>query len=449
MINLKSIRNNIGANSLTVIINIFFQLISVPILLTNWGVDLYGDWLILISLTSFFAMSDLGLNTVTTNEFCISYAKKQINRCNTIFNNNLFFIVTVFIVFFSILSLVLSSINLSSLFKLESISEAASEIILICLVIQVFTSMLSLLYDSIYRATDRNASGLMINNYVRAIENFLLIIGVLLNLDLVLIVLIYIIPRPLGLIYKSIETKRYFPLSLSLKYFDFKEFKKIIIPAIAFLSFPVGNSLVSQGFILIIKFLLGNTSVVVYNTTRTLINFVKVGLSLINNSVTPEFSLAYGRKDYNAMKKLHRYSVSMALYLSLFASCLMLIFGRLIYTLWTNDELEFNITLVICFLITLILNSFWYTSGTVLTSTNNHKRFSFYYLLSTSIALFLGFLITRYTGNINYTPLSLLVIDISLIFFVIKSSLNIVGDDFNQFIRAVLILPLKLIKKLQ
>ena len=178
--------------------------------------------------------------------------------------------------------------------------------------------MLSLLYDSIYRATDRNASGLMINNYVKILENIVLITGVLLNLYLPLIVVIYIIPRVLGLIYKSIRTKSYFPLSLSLKYFDFKEFKRIIIPAISFLSFPVGNSLVSQGFILIIKFLLGNTYVVIYSTTRTLINFIKVGLSLINNSVTPEFSLAYGRKDYNAMKKLHRYSVSVALYISIF-----------------------------------------------------------------------------------------------------------------------------------
>ena len=447
MINLKSIRNNIGANSLTVLINILFQLISIPILLTNWGVELYGDWLILISLTSYFAMSDVGLNTVTTNEFCISYAKKQINRCNTLFNNNLFFIVAVFIVVFSILSLFLSFINLSSLFELESISEAASETILICLVIQIFISMLSLLYDSIYRATDRNASGLMINNYVKVLENIVLITGVLLNLNLPLIVVIYIIPRPLGLIYKSIKTKCYFPLSLSLKYFDFKEFKKIIIPAISFLSFPVGNSLVSQGFILIVKFLLGNTSVVVYNTTRTLINFIKVGLSLINNSVTPEFSLAYGRKDYGVMKKLHRYSVSMALYISVFSSCFMLIFGRLIYTFWTNYKIEFNVTLFTCFLITLILNSFWYTSGAVLSSTNNHKRFSFYYLISTIVALFLGYFVTMYTGNINYTPLSLIVIDISLIFFVIRSSINIVGDDFKQFFRAILILPLKLLKK--
>ena len=52
----KSIRNNIGANGLTVVINTLFQLITVPILLTNWGVELYGDWLILISLTAYFAM---------------------------------------------------------------------------------------------------------------------------------------------------------------------------------------------------------------------------------------------------------------------------------------------------------------------------------------------------------------------------------------------------------
>jgi O-antigen/teichoic acid export membrane protein len=448
MINSKSIRNNFGANGLTVIFNTAFQLISVPIFLSYWGIDLYSDWLVLLSLTSYFAMSDIGLNTVTTNEFCISYSQNKFKKCNTLFNNNLFFILIVFTVLFTVIVLFFSFANLSTIFKLESINETTSETIVVCLAIQVFAGMVSGLFDAIYRATNRNALGIMLNNYVRIFENVLLIVGVLFNFNLITIILIYIIPRPVGLIFKVIKTQYYFPLSINLKYFDLKEFKSIVLPAFSFLSFPVGNSIVLQGFTLLVNFTLGSVAVVTYNTTRTLINFVKVGFGLINNSVWPELSLAYGRKDYVSMKKIHRYSVSISFYFSLFASFFLLIFGEFIYTNWTNNKLDFNMTLYICFLITLVANTVWYTSSVVLASTNNHKVFSMYYLISCFVSLLLGYFIITYTNTINYLPLSLLIIDILLIILVLKSSLKIVNDNFSEFIFETLKLPIITIKNM-
>lgn len=440
--NIKAIRNNLGANGLTVLFNTGFQFISVPIFLAYWGVNLYGDWLVLFSLTSYFAMSDIGLNTVTANEFSISYAKNQFKNCNTLFNNNLFFILAVFLIVFTSTLFVFSVANLSTLFKLNIISENTAETIIVCLIVQVFAGMISGLFDAIYRATDRNATGVMVNNYVRMSENILLIIGVLLRLDLVVIIIIYSLPRCLGLLFKIFKTQRYFPLSIHTKYFNWQEFKRIIIPAFSFLSFPLGNSIVLQGFTLLINFTLGSAAVVIYNTIRTLINFIKVGLGLISHSVWPELSLAYGRKDFVTMKKIHRYSVSVSFYFSFFAALFLLIFGELIYTTWTKNKLEFDIILFICFLITLVSNTVWYTSSVVLVSTNNHKIFSIYYVISCIISILLGFFIITTSGIISYVPLSLLVIDIFLIGFVLKQSLTIVDDNFQNFIKFIFLAPL-------
>jgi len=446
MINLKAIRNNFGANGLTVLFNTVFQFVAVPLFLVYWGVDLYGDWLVLLSLTSYFAMSDIGLNTVTINEFTISYAKKEIKKCNTLFNNNLFFIIIVFTIVVIITLLFFYAINLSSLFKLENIPEKTAETIVVCLLIQVFAGMTSGLFDAIYRATNRNATGVMVNNYVRMSENIFLIVGVVLQLHLILIILIYIIPRIIGLVFKAIKTQHYFPLSINFKYFDRVEFKRIIIPAFSFLSFPVGNSIILQGFTLLINFTLGSAAVVIYNTTRTLINFIKIGFNLINNSVWPEFSLAYGKQDFVSMKKLHRYAVSISFYFSLLAALLLFLFGEFIYLTWTKNQLEFDIILFVSFLITLITNTVWYTSSVVLASTNNHKTFSLYYVGSCFIALLLGYFVIKTTNIISFVPLSLLIIDVFLIFIVLKNSLLIVQDTWKDFFSAVMELPFDLLK---
>ena len=126
----------------------------------------------------------------------------------------------------------------------------------------------------------------------------------------------------------------------------------------------------------------------------------------------------------------------------------MLIFGEYIYTNWTNNKLDFNMTLYICFLITLVANTVWYTSSVVLVSTNNHKEFSMYYLISCFVSLLLGYFIITYTNTINYLPLSLLIIDVLLIILVLKSSLKIVNDNFNQFIFETLKLPIITIKNM-
>jgi len=449
MINFKSIFKNIGANGLTVGFNTVFQFISVPIFVTYWGVDLYSDWLVLSSLTAYFMMTDIGLNSVTMNEIGISYGRNQKHRCNVLFNNNLFFIIVVFISVLSIILCLFSFVNISNLLMLESVSNFSSKLIIICLLIQAFTGMTSGLYDSIYRATDRTAKGIMINNYVRFTESILLILGVLVELNLSIIIVIYIIPRFIGLFFKIIQTKKYFNLKISSTFFNVIEFKKIIIPAFSFLAFPIGNSIILQGFILLINFTLGNLSLVIYNTTRTLTNVVKLCVGILNNSVWPELTLLYGKSDWNSLKKLLRYCGAISFYFSVLASVFLFFTSELIYETWTNNVLDFNIVLMLCFLTTVITHTIWSSTSIILMSTNNHKKLSFYYLTTSLCSLLIGFILLKATNSINYLPLSLLIIDVVLIYIVMNQSLNIVGDTKSSFLKSIICFPLQYLQKLK
>ena len=107
MINIKVIYKNLGANSLSVIINIILQVVAVPVFIKYWGVNLYGEWLVLTAFTAYFSMTDIGLNTVTANDFSINYVQGKHNKCNILLNNNFFFIVTVFSTIISGLTVVI------------------------------------------------------------------------------------------------------------------------------------------------------------------------------------------------------------------------------------------------------------------------------------------------------------------------------------------------------
>ena len=53
------------------------------------------------------------------------------------------------------------------------------------------------------------------------------------------------------------------------------------------------------------------------------------------------------------------------------------------------------------------------------------------------------------TGQVRLLPISLLIIDILLIGVIIKQSLVIVNDEFNDFLRSAISTPAKILKSIR
>ncbi len=446
MKNIRVILKNFGANSFSVLINIVFQVVTIPIFIKYWGVDMYGEWLILTAAAAYFSMTDIGLSTATSNDFSINYVQNKYDKCNSLLNNNFYFIVVAFSIIFFGLFFTLVNFNLSAFFHFKIISRRNTSIALVLLTGQIFFGMLGNLYFAIYKATQHYARCLMIDNILRIVERLALIGGIILRLSFITILVLYVTPRILGFFIKLFDSRKYYKLNLSIKYLNKTEFKGIIIPSLSFLSFPIGNSIVLQGFTLLVGFVYGSVAVVLYNTTRTLVNFAKIGLGLIGNSFWPEYSLAYGKKDFGLMKKMHRYSVSSSLYLSILLAFFLFLFGKTIYMPWTNYKMDFNSVLFYNFLFTMVLSTIWGVSSVVLAATNNHKMYSLLYLISTIISLGVAYAILKTAGNISFLPLALLVTDILLIVVVEKQVLNLVSDTLREFIKSIILTPVLIVK---
>src|SRR5438128_6286169 len=74
--NLKSrLFKSIGANAYGQLVSVGIQLISVPIFLHYWGVELYGEWLILSAIPAYLSLSDIGFASVAGNDMTMRMAK--------------------------------------------------------------------------------------------------------------------------------------------------------------------------------------------------------------------------------------------------------------------------------------------------------------------------------------------------------------------------------------
>lgn len=132
----------------------------------------------------------------------------------------------------------------------------------------------------------------------------------------------------------------------------------------------------------------------------------------------PEFSIAYGKRDYATMRHLYSKAMKASFILSVLISILLLIVGPFIYTTWTHGAVQFNYPLMTAFLIVLVINTMWNTGCVALLATNNHVKFGIIDLCVTVFALFVAYFMAYYYHSLTLVVYSMLVIDFPLIYYV-------------------------------
>lgn len=423
-----------------------FQLLSVPIFLKYWGVELYGEWIALNTLTAYFQMTDVGLNTATGNSFTFNYVRGQLDKCTILINNNIFFILIAFIV---ILLVVLGLGELGFFVRLFRFSLIGPSIVngcLLLLFLQVMIGTFNNLLNTFYTATNHYARGIMIDNVIRFAEYAILIIGVSSGISILYVLLLGVIVKLLGLIYKFIDSSRYYKLSLSIRYLRVAELKEIFLPAISFFSFPVANSLTFQGVTLLINFFLGSAAVVLFNTTRTLVNFCKSTIDILHKSVWPEISIIYGKQDLFKLRQIHYRTLAYSILLALSTTLILFFIGEYLYDIWTKGAVKFDLILFTLLLLALITNTIWSSSTVLLQATNNHKAFSLFYLLAAILVFIASFIFLVSIRDVKYIPISMIVVDFLLIWYVLRKVITITEDSISSFFSGVILSVLGVIK---
>ena len=86
------------------------QVLSVPIFITYLGVDMYGEYILLLTIPGFLVLGEVGFNAVVNNEIVFKIANKNYDEANRLISSS------VFILFFSynLVALIVFSYNIFS-----------------------------------------------------------------------------------------------------------------------------------------------------------------------------------------------------------------------------------------------------------------------------------------------------------------------------------------------
>lgn len=427
------IKKNILANLFGVGVNLLNQIALVPLYIIFWGNALYADWIVLSAMTVIFSMSDVGLNTVIQNRFSIKLSQNNQDECDALLTNNIIIVSAIFALSLILIGIYLYFTDIVNSLGLHTIPRQEAGIILILIIVRIYLGMYSGIENAIYRATHHNSRCVYIDQTAVMSNVIITIICLVLHINIVTMCIILCLPPIIVIILKTQDSKKYYIFRFSIKKIDWGLLKTMFKPAIAFLSFPIGNAFLLQGFTFVVNKYYGADEVVSYTTTRTMCNFIIVLLGTIQASVWPEYSIAYGKGDFERMRSLHSKAATLTLTGALLSAVVILVFGPYIYQIWTQGEVPFSYPLMSLFLLIIISKMFWSASGVTLLATNNHRIMGHIYIIGTGMS-FAGAWIGASVGQTAVgITIYMLLTHLLMDSYTLKAGLKLTQDSLKNF----------------
>jgi len=411
----KRIISAISGNVLMQVVNLVIQVAGIPLLLKYWGVNYYGEWLVLFTIPSFIAISDMGLGSSTTSELSMLLQSNREEEAGNILRNTFWFILLVGGIPFFLLALSVFVLPWYDWLNFSTVTTLEFKPAFVFLILYIYLSLFLTIPLGYYRVKQIYHRERYISSIFRAVEFLLVILAVIAGYKIVIVALIYFLVRLLQLVFivfdLSIRFKSFklFPFEI-----NFSKFKHLLKPGLSAMTIYMGQNILSQGLISIIGIGLGSAQVVLFSTTRTLVNMVKQVVGIINLSVTSEFSYAFGAGNMDLLRKLFRYTVQInALICTILLSGLYF-FGNWIFHIWTRGEVSIVEPFFTFFLISTLFGAMWNAHLVLLVSTNRLGRTGLIFLLLAFVLIAVNAICIKAIG-ISGVSLSLLCFEVAML----------------------------------
>jgi O-antigen/teichoic acid export membrane protein len=358
---LKRILAVFGAGAFSQVTNIVLRLVGVSVFLQYWGEQQYGEWLILLTIPSYLALSGTGISNVAANDMSIKSAQGKTGELLSVFQSIWAFVSCISLLFFCICVALSFLFPLQSWLGLELTTSEDVSIAAILLGMYACSFLQCELLLGVYRACNLYARGILFCNLIMVFENCIVLISVLFSRDILFAISLYTGLRLLGTTLMAFHIKKKAPWFVyGFRHVRISIIKKSVLPSISLILIHISNALTVQGIVTLIGIRLGASAVVSFSVIRTVINLVKQFNSMIYYSILPEFSTSIATGDLGTTKKLHRMACQSSLYFTVFNIVLLLFFGEPVIRIWTNGNFEPDFAFMALMLISILSYTFYF-----------------------------------------------------------------------------------------
>lgn len=396
----KRLIRGVGAGLVGQILSLLSRLLLPPMFLKAWGVDVYGDWLLISAVVANLALSEVGGGVYIINRLTQAFAKGETRSFRATLQTALMIFVTWPAAIFLMLLLMVTFVPIGSIIGIKSISGDVVRLVAVVLAFQVFVGIPNGLILGVYRAVGDLPRGVMLANYILLMQIVLVGSGLWLSAGVVIVGILQFIPILVVASMAIREINGKFPEFhlFSFRDFDLDIAKQFLRPSAHFFLIQLSLALSIQGTVIVTGLLLGSAQVVVFATMRTLSNVVKSMLGLVSHAAWPDMTKLEAEHDISRLSMLftalvRTNTVATTIIVFILACC-----GQTVYEAWLGKTILFNQSIMNLFLLLLAQQVSWTVYGNLLMATNKHHGLSLVTLASAIASVSLAYIGAKMDG---------------------------------------------------
>lgn len=364
------------------------QIASVPLFVHFWGLQLYGEWLVLFALPSWLMLTDLGFTAATGHEMTMRTAAGDTDGALSAFQTT-WLVLCVASLLASIAAVAaVAYLPFAGTFGFVELDGQSTVLVLALLLLQMLVTLQANLLVAGLVCVGAYGEGSALDAVTR-LGAFALMIGAVAGgFGPVGAAAGLAIGTFLGFIALRLWVRHRTPwLTYGTGKASTATGRRLLLPSLGFTGFVVGNALAIQGPILVIGATIGPAATVVYTTLRMMTRAVIAVSTLLFANVRPEIAIAHGAGDEALVRRLHGRSVQAGVWLIALAATVLIVAGDPVVRLWTTGKVAVEQPLFALLIVAMAGSIIGLASGTVLYATNRSQQISPVLVVVAALAL--------------------------------------------------------------
>ena len=434
---MSTVRNRLlkstGAGGLSLAARLMEQFLLVPVLLAAWSVELFGEWMLIAAIPVYIALLDFGVVQSGSNELARRASEQDETGVRRFFADYS----SAFLLWSTLLFLLLAGLVLAApvaqWLDLQQIGGSEAQAIFVLLIAATLVSQNSLALIAGLRARKLLPQGLM----VRAVGAFArlgaaFVAVTLLDAGPIALAAILLVSRILEYGWQCVLLHRAeLAPSWNILRKRSEPLREFVIGGLEFMLFPLAQSLVLQGAIVVVGLTYGAAAVALFATHRTLSRLVSQAVQLVTVPLRAEAGLIQNnRKELGAiLTTASRITVWSALILA----GVLFVAGAATFTLWTGGNISFAPTLFAVLLGATLAEALWSVVATIRMGTNRHRPLAWSYLV-VSCAGLLAMVWLAETSDLAAMASVLMVIELAMVAIALPMTLRLLDIDLGRFL---------------
>jgi O-antigen/teichoic acid export membrane protein len=394
------------------------QLMSIPVLTSNWGVDGYGVWLMLLTIPTYIALSDFGLGTAASVEIAKAIDAKEFQEATAILQST-WSIVSAALATVGFLGLVAALLVLKmSNFELHLESRDYIPIAISMIIVYSITIAQMSILNAVFRATYKFAGVTWFSGTLALLEGGAILFVSAAGHGILMASIFVMLLRLAGFLLLYAVLRALEPWAkLGWMHANKSIVLRLIGPSLASFSLTLSNAIALQGAILSLGVCAGPGTVALFGAARTVTRLpLQISGMLLRPSL-PELTRAHAQNNQKLISKIVNANLFVAVAVAVPSVLLFYFLGQIALSNLSNNNLHAPPVLFLVLSLAAMGSSIWLAIGSPLVSVNKQGTFSYWYLsLSTAVAITPFFFVDYYGLSV---AVSMMIAEFLMVYLVL------------------------------